>query len=663
MMCFKRQLFIILISFNNPIAWAAESLPNTPIQHSADVTNILAHWKQSNPALSGKFHLSTAETDQVVALAGLGQDVEEIYSNLYSRHCQEQMSPEEKEDKKKSIGILISISHKSQPFRPSVFQDGVVDEYYSFMLDQLSSGNYAAFDIYNISTLVDHFQSTNPMVDLSTKNFSDRVKTLRDYANSITGVQVPEDIFLREYAVFETVNNGSSWRDTFGAFKDSMSSEDKLKLVSRFGGIFSSHYNYARKEVSDNQAITAEQLLLSAKNGTPGGVCRDIALTQTQMLEELGFKNNYVLAYHTPLGGHAIAMTRDPATGKYYKFNYSDMQSTDARSGSEALFQSGALPENGLKYRIYNTKGEPVVSMPTGMQQLLRDAAGATQRTFMPTNYSINKAVMTKDLLGAQFSATTFYGQTSAGQRVDGLALSVDSKGKYADFQGSVSKSYVDFQSPGASYEQTQSYVTATSTLHTPKISVGGARVSIALPVEVETLHFDGQVKHQGSIVQHHVSGTETWVRGGVGYQVNLPVREDLSLSHSAQTSRRFDYLNVSAAAGVEPVKDQTTIGFGAKYLTERDREIIMDATVQVADYGNSLSTGIQYRNPSTSTIVRASTVMPLDKDIPSFLPGGQRSIAIAGERTFSNDLKFTLQFERVDKKDSTVKASLEKKF
>jgi len=55
--------------------------------------------------------------------------------------------------------------------------------------------------------------------------------------------------------------------------------------------------------------VSTEELLTAAAKGKVGGICRDIALAQTQMLEALGFNQSYVVAYKTYEGHHATVIT------------------------------------------------------------------------------------------------------------------------------------------------------------------------------------------------------------------------------------------------------------------------------------------------------------------------------------------------------------------
>ena len=175
----------------------------------------------------------------------------------------------------------------------------------------------------------------------------------------------------------QLIANPQDWQNILAANKDKLSADQKVALISKLGGSFSNGYNYAR--AADKNAtgfIDTAGLLTAVATGKPGGICRDIALAQTQMLEGLGFKNNYIVAYKTYEGHHATVITSNPADGNIVKFNYDEVSGANKGSGTGALGQDTTLPDFGLEYKIYDTKGKPVVSLPSEIGQILKDTAG-----------------------------------------------------------------------------------------------------------------------------------------------------------------------------------------------------------------------------------------------------------------------------------------------
>jgi len=219
------------------------------------------------------------------------------------------------------------------------------------------------------------------------------------------------------------INNGKDWQSTLEAARDRLTTEQKIDLVSKIGGTFGNYYNYDRANAGDSARgtyVTTEQLFNSAKAGSPGGICRDIALAQSQMLETLGFKNSYVVNYKTNVGAHATALTTDPVTGKIIKFNYSETTEMKKGSGTEALIQDTSLPDHGLVFRVYDTKGKPVTQVPSQMDQMLRESTGyVVNREFNQKNYNLVKVGFENETIAGNI----FTGKTTNGDNLYGIAL------------------------------------------------------------------------------------------------------------------------------------------------------------------------------------------------------------------------------------------------
>lgn len=222
---------------------------------------------------------------------------------------------------------------------------------------------------------------------------------------------------------------GSSQRyQTLRDAKSDLSFEEKIKLASYIGKRFDSNYDFERaKEGTDaSQGIVTLQQLIDGYNiKKRSGICRDIAVGQVQILNEMGLKCK-VTGYETARAtGHATVACSDPKDpDKTIRINYGEVMASN-QSGTLALTQNGIIPATTVSYRLYDENGKFVSALKTDLGKMLTDVSGGKPEE-IDWQERFNSNIAKVNLFNA---GQVFYGETVDGQTVIGIAS--DIKGKY----------------------------------------------------------------------------------------------------------------------------------------------------------------------------------------------------------------------------------------
>ncbi|MBC7537944.1 MAG: hypothetical protein H7281_03935, partial [Bacteriovorax sp.] len=467
---------------------------------SEDVRDVVLKSPGGHPMPNREFQLTTQQADQVQALASLDDNMRSHLENTkINRDCDKsslQTSKEvvenlrlEKRVDNRNFQIEAVVFLSDKKFEQNSLGRFMSDDYINYMGQLYQKGNTKSGDIYSIDSLTNKYKSSHPGNNLDSLKFADKEKVLNEYAESYLGSKLPSGLLMKEMAFQNMVNNSADWKSTLAAAKDKLTSEQKVELVSKLGGNFGNRYNYARRDAGDKargEFVNVEQLLDSVKSGKPGGICRDVALAQTQMLNELGFTHNYVVSYKTLSGSHATAISTDPVTGKIIKFNYSETNESKKGSGTEALIQDTTLPDHGLGFRIYDSNGKPVTHVPSELSQMLRETTGAnSDRDFTPRNFSLNNV----NFKTPYVDGSLFTGKTSTGETLYGVSLYKNvTVNDYLSFGGGASLSKIEGDRSLVKMEQESLYLRANAELTSPKLKLGPIETKAFLGGSGETL-------------------------------------------------------------------------------------------------------------------------------------------------------------------------------
>lgn len=133
----------------------------------------------------------------------------------------------------------------------------------------------------------------------------------------------------------DLIKKPESWQQTLEKSKNALSFDEKIKLVAKLGNQFNYDYNYKRTEEgsAENEGIVStETMLRNLSTSDAGGVCRDVSLSQSQMLKSLGINQSYSVAHSSNRGGHATLIVVDPNDkNRIIKLNYGDVQTDDGK--------------------------------------------------------------------------------------------------------------------------------------------------------------------------------------------------------------------------------------------------------------------------------------------------------------------------------------------
>jgi hypothetical protein len=189
----------------------------------------------------------------------------------------------------------------------------------------------------------------------------------------------------KEVTISELIQNPEGWKETLNLIKNNFNFSEKMYVVTKLGGTFSDFYNNDRANrvgTNSDGVVSIEQLLESARNGNPGGVCRDVASAQAMMLQQMGIPRAYIISFKAHKGRHAniIAQNSEDAND-IIQVNYGKAYQTGNETGAALLIQSSSMPDFGLEYKIYSAKGYPLVTIPSELGKILRETSSGSETT------------------------------------------------------------------------------------------------------------------------------------------------------------------------------------------------------------------------------------------------------------------------------------------
>ncbi len=644
-------LILTLLNFNT---FADDSSINKLFLFSEDMREVILKTPGGHPMPNQAFQLTQMQSDQMQALSGMDDSIRVHLENANSKPDCDQNSLQltqkdiqalQKKVDERDFQLEVVVFSSDKKYEQNTLGRFMSNDYNNYMSTLYSNGNIKAANVFSIDSLIQKYKSDNPGIIFDSLSFKEKEKKLDEYLKTYLGDALPSGLLMKEMAFHRMVNNSSDWKATLNDAKDKLTSEQKIQLVSKLGGFFGNLYNYDRRDAGSKvfgEFISTEQLLDSVKSGAPGGICRDIALAQTQFLKELGFKNNYVLAYKTIAGSHATVISTDPETGKVVKFNYGETTAAPKGSGTESLVQDTSMPDHGINYRIYDTQGKPVTKVPSEVGQILKESAGGTlDREFNQRNYSLAKISFgTEGLRGNLFT-----GKTSTGDNIYGLAIykNIETENTKTGFGLSVSK--LESNRSLMQIDQENLYFRTNAEVSSSGLKIGSTQTKAFLGGETSfMLSNNAQTFKSGSklIGEKQISAD---IEGFAGVKTTY---ESSDKKTSAETKI---YANVYPDTGhvakvTRPtlVLDSVVIRSGVSHALTDDTKALIDSAVVMRSYGTSLVMKAAIENEKNRMV--AGTSVPLSKDMPTFLPGGERRAFLGVERATSRYI-LSVEFER----------------
>ncbi|MFG1486274.1 transglutaminase-like domain-containing protein [Halobacteriovorax sp. RZ-1] len=214
-----------------------------------------------------------------------------------------------------------------------------------------------------------------------------------------------------------------------------LSFNQKMYLAHILGTIMNNHYDFERDK---DGVVTTEDIFEAIRSGTKAGVCRDIAVTQANVLKKLNVEDVYVVAYNTRNVGHATVVVQDPGNkDRIINFNYGETRINEGQS-AQSLAQDTTLADFGINYRIFNADGEPVDRVPSEVGYLLNQAVGLDIDMVAPGVEFDNIDVISMNYENGAIRAKSYYAETENGLTASGVAATLKNQGNRIKFDAGI---------------------------------------------------------------------------------------------------------------------------------------------------------------------------------------------------------------------------------
>ena len=510
---------------------------------------------------------------------------------------------------------------------------------------------------YNWDNLIKRFKQYDPNADAGTNS-----KALAEFLKKEIGHDIPKGTLASEFIYRDLLQKPEDWEKILEKSKDSLNFDEKIKLVAKLGNQFNNDYNYERTENKSSESkgiVSTETLLKNLSTADSGGVCRDVSLSQSQMLKSLGVNESYSVAYTSNRGGHATLIVVDPNDkNRIIKLNYGDAQTDDGKKGKAVLDQDNSLPNVGMRYRIYNNEGKPIASIPTELGGILKEV---TDQSNGPANtgstYSLHKAYFATD----DIQGSVFNGKTSTGENVTGVALHgkasfydlVDVKAGVTGYKAQADKSYYDMK-------QTGIYGHGAIELRTTIYDgdYGKLGTGIGGSIEVLMVNTTSKSKNYNDEFTKNIQDAQFNLHTRSTYDIKLNDKDKLSAA--AQVNARMDKDNV-ADEGKRSFHYESTVLISSYEHKFQDNLIsTLEVSSKLNNFGNNAAVQASLQQNSNKYIVGMNRT---SSEAPSFLTG-QNTFNIGYEKNLKNNWDLRLDYiKNLESDDQQFNIKAGKKF
>ncbi len=496
------------------------------------------------------------------------------------------------------------------------------NNYRNFMNALAAQGNTNALNILTLEDLESDYLATNKAQSYwSTLSGPERSGLLHIYAQQIINQNIPLGLILSEYSIRSMILNPSQWKNYLHEIKDKLSFEEKIRLASHFGGKFGDNYNYDRADQVGSEGegiVTIEEMLQSVSSNEPGGICRDVTLAQSQILKELGVAHSsiYMVSYKTTNGRHAILAALDPENpGNIVKLNYSYITENSEVHGNAQLTQDTTIPDIGILYKVYDANGTPVAQVPTEVGQIFKDVTNQDRHHFSK-NYMLQKAQI-QTYFG---QATLFKGETSAADKVSGVALNGSMKGRSWESDYSAAIANRKGNRTLVTIDQISVYAHLNFRLNSPDMNIGNNfKVKAFSGIQSENQLATTRLRRKSNstiLADDYGIDPSTVVYAGV--RADWKTKKGRA-SSEFKASTYHDWNNVvntSEGQGLHP--EQVTWTTQHSENLSESTEVTGSLSVQGSQLGGSATINTQFRNTENGLSAQASYQMSLGRP-PSF--------------------------------------------
>jgi len=656
-------LFSLFLSNVN----AADSDRGKIYQLAENIRSIL--WR-SDP-VPENFELTQEESDRAVAYSELEAEISDFaYSTNGSREVDKQnpcppvQDVDENKDKlalqdaidRREFSIYYTGTFASEDALAQA--EGVYGRhnYRSFMMGIYSRGNNGAKTINSLEKLENSFlNSDDAPDDFDSLSALEQSQLLQKFAQDKIGQDVSLGLILSEYAIDSMIDSPGDWKSSLNEIKGHLSFEEKIKIASHFGGEFADRYNNDRAaDVGDagEGIVTIEQMLHSISSNEPGGICRDVALAQSQILRELGVDHDdiYMIGYKTATGGHAILAIDDPENpGNLVKLNYSYVTQESEISGGAQLTQDTTLPDIGINYRVYDADGKPVGNVPTEVGQIFKDVTN--QKSYdVAKSYTLQKAYVETPI----GTGTVFTGRTSAGDNLVGVAINKKVEQGLWENEYGLALAKREGERTVVSIDQEALYARVNTRLNTPQLSYGdNFSMNGFAGMNLEGMVANTRVTNKEIGTTREGTGIDAMTTFYMGAEGEWNSEDgNTTVTSEVVASSYIDWKNeVNTTEGQTLALDNVRWTTGVEHGVTDSMRVMGEGTIIMRQVGSSAIISGGLRNERTGLSIDGAYQAPLSNSLPSFMNGATHSFSTGVTKDWKDEKgrgpTFNLYYEK----------------
>ena len=590
--------------------------------------------------VSDDFKLDSENTERLQAYAHYQDEIRQLSDNnqtdLENIDCNEHTLNQLEEDKVELsktidkrrwvVGAYARYVKGSQDFK----------EYYG-----LSNNSYTEYMNKNqlawmsdYKGLTEYYLSYRPEIEAEWDTYSDekKIDKIKKYIKAKANIDVPNGLLLKEQIISNATENPESWRQSFTKYKDVLTKDEKLELISQLGGLFLEQYNTEKANRETGKPTSIENMFTSIKDNTPGGICTDVVAAQSKIAQELGIdpENIYRVSYMSSVGSHQTLAIIDPDNpNKMYKVNYDELKADEVNKGLAQLSPGGDMPNIGTTYRVSDANGKPVLQMPTELGKMLREASGFDTQNDISRNYNINKV-----------SASTDFGEAAvvSGELFDGSKVTA-----------------ITFNS---NYEGIKYGISAYKTdkeLETLEVSTNGVvgfvqmnphytyKATDNLRVTANT-EFLSEIQYVKSDVNYINSNGDRASTSNSNIDSATSLTPGVEVSYTSSSLDAYAKVEAETFVWVKDAHDQSSKKLhlnGINYKTglsvgiTEDMKASLDAAVYTRNLGDYYIVSAALEDKKRNYVLETKYQAPIDKNMPSFAPGAQSVTQVTGSKSW----------------------------
>ena len=308
--------------------------------------------------------------------------------------------------------------------------------------------------------------------------------------------------------------------------------------------------------------------------------------------------------------------------------------------------RDSSLPDHGLGFRIYDSNGKPVTHVPSEMALIMRDSTGFEfNREFNQKNYSLTSVGFGSD----KVNGNLFTGRTSSGENIYGVALFKNVQyGQHISLGTGVAVSKLEGQRSVMTIDQENLYVRSNLELTSPSWKLGNFETKGIAGGSIETLISNNKETYKGSsYVNEAKKEIDATADMHLGVQNNYVSNDQKTKVESVVYANFYpDWNHVASGDKTVPVYDGLVVRSGVSHDIGDDKKIMIDTAVVMKNYGTNLVMKASYSDNKENIRYIAGLSAPLTRDMPTFLPGGERRLFLGAEKANKNMI-FSIEYEK----------------